>query len=181
MYTSSVSEKFRCSFRKPLSRVCLRRCLRILTNIHALQLPDRDPFVLFPGHALTSCARNAWCISFRRAPHIPDAIDRRISGPAKLTRLLATCAASENLDPRRGHVKQFVTRNEKNFARAMVAQLVRRSVRDGGRVTSPKSKSLNTARRSADRCCAYPRQADAAAPWRPVLVCRRRSPARPIE
>jgi hypothetical protein len=57
---------------KAASRVCLRRCLRILTNTHALQRPDRDPFVLFPGHTLASCTRDTRCISFRRAPYIPD-------------------------------------------------------------------------------------------------------------
>jgi hypothetical protein len=102
---------------KAASRICLRRCLRILTNISALQLPDRDPFVLFPGNPSASCVRNARWIFLRRDTAHRSRIYFRIPGPAKLTRLLATCAASENLDPHHGRVKQFVMRSQKNFAR----------------------------------------------------------------
>jgi hypothetical protein len=167
MYTPSASEKFRSSFRKLLSRVCPRRCLRTLANPYALQLPDRDSFVPLPGHALASSGRDARCIFFRRAPHIQNEIDRRISGPAKLTRLLATCAASENLDARRGHVKRFVTCTQKKFAATRAprgSRPLKHASVSGGYRFHLDHRRLSTARRSVDRCSACRPRAAAAAP-----------------
>ena len=124
------------------SRVCPRRCLRILTNTHARQLPGREPFVLFPGNPSASHVRNARCISFRRDTPHRRRIYLRIPGPAKLTRLLATCAASETLDPHRGHVKQFVTTAVCDARAKNIC-----SERSSRGVTSPKQECPRRSRR----------------------------------
>ena len=121
------SEKFRFSSRKPLYAPASKNaCASSRTN-HAPQLPDRKPFVLFSGNPPVSASPDTRCISFRRNTPHRICVYLRIPEPAKLTRLLATCAAPQNVISRRDDVKQFVMRTQKNFARESIV----------ARVTSP--------------------------------------------
>ena len=126
--TSPVSKKLRFSLRKPLHvLVCKNACASSPTiTLHILPIENRR--ILLPGTAGASCVRDVRCISFRRVTPYRRRI--RLALPnQRAARLLPTRAASENVNARRVHVKQFVMRAQKKFPNLTIV----------ARVTSPKA------------------------------------------
>ena len=126
--TSPVSKKLRFSLRKPLHvLVCENACASSPTiTLHILPIENRR--ILLPGTAGASCVHDVRCIPFRRVTPYRRRI--RLALPnQRAARLLPTRAASENVNARRVHVKQFCdARAKKNSNLTIVA-----------RVTSPKA------------------------------------------
>jgi hypothetical protein len=91
---------------KAASRFCRRECLRILPHSHAPQLLDREALHSLSVNARAPHAHNMRRILFRGTISHRKRIGPRPAGPAKLTRHLATCAASGNLVVRDGRVKR---------------------------------------------------------------------------
>jgi hypothetical protein len=75
------------------------------STLHISLIENR--WVPFPGTARASCARNVHRIFFRRRITHHKRICLCSTEPARLPRLLAACAASENVDTSRALVKQF--------------------------------------------------------------------------
>jgi hypothetical protein len=126
--TSPVSKKLRFSLRKPLHPlVCENACASSPTiTLHILPIENRR--ILLPGTAGASCIRDVRCIPFRRDTPYRRRI--RLAFPNQLAaRLLPARAASETVDVRRVHVKQFVLRASKKICESTIA----------ARVTSPKA------------------------------------------
>jgi hypothetical protein len=113
--TSPVSKKLRFSLRKPLHvPVCENACASSPTiTLHILPIENRR--ILLPGTAGASCVRDLRCIPLRRDTPYRRRI--RLAFPnQRAARLLPTRAASETVDVRRVHVKQFVMRASQKFA-----------------------------------------------------------------